>query len=131
MTASRPASDLAVFAKAKELCSYVMECTQKSPEAFRFTCVTRMQSLALDVVERLFRANDVFASKGDRQSLDRRLELQRGAPTAAEPLCHMSEMAMGRGRILPRRFERVACLSADRQNTTGAWMNSDGKRSLG
>ena len=40
-----------VITKAKELCSYVMTVTQKSPKHFRFTFVTRMQNLSLDVIE--------------------------------------------------------------------------------
>ena len=44
-------SDLIVITKAKELCAYVMTVTQKSPKHFRFTFVTRMQNLSLDVVE--------------------------------------------------------------------------------
>ena len=44
-------SELIVITKAKELCSYVMTVTQKSPKHFRFTFVTRMQNLSLDVIE--------------------------------------------------------------------------------
>ncbi len=42
-------SELIVITKARELCSYVMTVTQKSPKHFRFTFVTRMQNLSLDV----------------------------------------------------------------------------------
>ena len=45
-------SELIVITKAKELCSYVMTVTQKSPKHFRFTFVTRMQNLSLDVIEK-------------------------------------------------------------------------------
>ena len=41
-------SELTVVTKAKELCSYVMLITQKSPKHFRFTFVTRMQNLAFE-----------------------------------------------------------------------------------
>ena len=44
-------SELIVITKARELCSYVMTVTQKSPKHFRFTFVTRMQNLSLDVIE--------------------------------------------------------------------------------
>ena len=44
-------NQLIVITKAKELCSYVMTVTQKSPKHFRFTFVTRMQNLSLDVIE--------------------------------------------------------------------------------
>ena len=46
-------SELMVITKAKELCAYVMTVTQKSPKHFRFTFVTRMQNLSLDVIENI------------------------------------------------------------------------------
>lgn len=58
-------SELTVITKAKDLCSYVMTVTQKSPKQFRFTFVSRLQNLSLSVIENLFRANDVFVSKTD------------------------------------------------------------------
>ena len=59
----RKQSELTVITKAKDLCSYVMTVTQKSPKQFRFTFVSRLQNLALSAIENLFRANDVFVSK--------------------------------------------------------------------
>lgn len=56
----RKQSELTVITKAKDLCSYVMTVTQKSPKQFRFTFVSRLQNLALSAIENLFRANDVF-----------------------------------------------------------------------
>ena len=47
----KKSNQLIVITKAKELCSYVMTVTQKSPKHFRFTFVTRMQNLSLDVIE--------------------------------------------------------------------------------
>lgn len=64
----RKQSELTVITKAKDLCSYVMTVTQKSPKQFRFTFVSRLQNLALSAIENLFRANDVFVSKTDANS---------------------------------------------------------------
>ena len=50
-------NQLIVITKAKELCSYVMTVTQKSPKHFRFTFVTRMQNLLLDVIEKSININ--------------------------------------------------------------------------
>ena len=72
-------SELTVITRPKDLCSYVLTVTQKSPKAFRFTITSRLQNLALDVVEQLIRANEVFASKGDSMALGQRLGYQRGA----------------------------------------------------
>ena len=77
----RKQSELTVITKAKDLCSYVMTVTQKSPKQFRFTFVSRLQNLALSTIENLFRANDVFVSKTDIHSQKERLSYQRSAMT--------------------------------------------------
>ena len=58
-------SKLSVITKAKELCGYVMTVTEKSPKRFRFTLVSKLQNYALDAVEYLIRANEVFVAAGD------------------------------------------------------------------
>ena len=63
-------SELAVITKAKDLCSYVMTVTDKSPKRFRFTLVAKLQNYALDIIENLYRANEAFVKAGDRVSLD-------------------------------------------------------------
>ena len=58
-------SELQVITKAKDLCRYVMQVTHRSPKEYRFTYVVRMQNLALDVVQDLYRANDVYVTVGE------------------------------------------------------------------
>ena len=110
--------------KAKELCSYIMTVTQKSPKQFRFTFVTRLQNLALDVIERIYRANEVHLVSGAAQ----RLEFQRTALTDLKLLAYIAELAMTQGCLLPKQFEEIAKLTTDCQHLLGAWINSDKKR---
>jgi len=56
----RKNAELVVVTKAKDFCSYVMEVTQKSPKQYRFTYVSRMQNLALSIIENILRANDLL-----------------------------------------------------------------------
>lgn len=65
--AERKESELTVITKTKDLCSYVMLITQKSPKHFRFTFVTRMQNLVFDIIENLIKANDTFVTRGDEK----------------------------------------------------------------
>lgn len=60
----RKQSELTVITKAKDLCSYVMTVTQKSPKHFHYIFVSKLQNLALGVIENLFRANDVYPEGG-------------------------------------------------------------------
>ena len=51
------ASELSVITKAKDLCSYIMTITDKSPKRFRFTLVSRLQNYGLDIIEYLINSN--------------------------------------------------------------------------
>ena len=63
-------SELAVITKAKDLCSYVMTVTDKSPKRFRITLVAKLQSYALNTIESLYRANEVFLKCDVRKYFD-------------------------------------------------------------
>ena len=72
-------SELAVITKAKDLCSYVMTVTDKSPKRFRFTLVAKLQSYALNTIESLYRANEVFVKAGGKEKAAQRLDFQHQA----------------------------------------------------
>ena len=114
--------------KAKELCSYVMTVTQKSPKHFRFTFVTRMQNLALDVIENLYRANDTYVSARDQDAKRQRLEYQHKAITALKLLAYISYLSYEQGCILAKQYEQISKLQAECRNLAGAWITSDKKR---
>lgn len=123
-------SELTVITKAKDLCGYVLATTEKSPKRFRFTLVSRMQNLALDMIERIYRANEVYMAGPTReQAAAKRLDLQHGALTSAKLLGYMALLAREQGCILPRQYEQITKLISDCQNLLGAWINSDRKRS--
>ncbi len=121
-------SELSVITKAKDLCSYVMTVTDKSPKRFRFTMVSRLQNYALDVIEHLMMANEVFVSAGDHDSAKDRLAHQRSAMSYLKLLGYMADLAMKQQCILPKQYEQITKQIFDAQNMLGAWMNSDRKR---
>ena len=121
-------SELSVITKAKDLCSYIMTVTDKSPKRFRFTLVAKLQSYALNTIENLYRANEVFAKGGDREKAAQRLDFQHQALTELKLLGYMAQLAMEQGCILPKQFEQITKKVHDCQNMLGAWINSDRKR---
>ena len=121
-------SELIVITKAKELCAYVMTVTQKSPKHFRYTFVTRMQNLALDVIENLYRANDTFVAARDQEAKRQRLEFQHKAITSLKLLAYISYLAFEQGCILAKQYEQISRLTTDCRNMAGAWITSDKKR---
>lgn len=124
----RKQSELTVITKAKDLCSYVMTVTQKSPKQFRFTFVNRLQNLSLSVIENLIRANDVFVSKKDFDSIRERQALQRKALTDLKLLAYIALLSLEQKCILPKQYEQISRQTTECLNLLGAWMNSDKKR---
>lgn len=122
-------SELTVITKAKDLCRYVLMVTENSPKRFRFTLTSRMQNLTLDIIENLYRANDIFMSgSGKPEAHEKRLLLQHAALTSVKVLCYMALLAREQCAILPKQYEQITKLSSDCQNLIGAWINSDRKR---
>lgn len=121
-------SELAIITKAKDLCSYVMTVTDKSPKRFRFTLVAKLQNYALDVIENLYRANEVFVKAGDREKAQQRIDFQHQALTELKLLGYMAQLSMEQGCILPKQYEQITKKIHDCQNMLGAWLNSDRKR---
>ena len=114
--------------KAKELCSYIVNITQKSPKQFRFTFVSRLQNLALDVIESIYYANEVFIGKGHEKNAEKRLDLQHRALTTLKIIAYISELAMTEKCLLLKQYEQIAKLTTECRRLMGAWINSDKKR---
>ena len=121
-------SELTVITKAKDLCTYVMIVTQKSPKQYRYTFVLRLQNLSLDIIENLYRANDTFVAKGNKSSIDKRLEYQHQAMTSLKLLCYFADISKDSGCILFKQYEQISKKSTECMQYLGAWINSDRKR---
>ncbi len=120
-------SELSVITKAKDLCSYIMTVTDKSPKRFRFTLVAKLQSYALNVIEYMYRANEVYM-KGNMNAMQIRLDFQHKALTELKLLSYIAQLSMEQGCILPKQYEQITKKVYDCQNMLGAWINSDRKR---
>ena len=121
-------SELTVIVKAKDLASYVITVTDKSPKRFRFTLVSKLQGYTLNALENLYRANEVYVAKDDADAAARRLNHQHQALVELKLLAYMAQLAMEQGCILQKQYEQVTRKAYDCRNLLGAWMNSDRKR---
>ena len=118
-------SELQVVTSAKNLCSYVLIATNKSPKTFRFTLVSRLQNLTLDIIENVYRANEIFVQSKNLQNMQKRLEFQHSALTDIKILAYMARLAREQGCILPKQYEQISKLASDCQYLLGAWIKSD------
>lgn len=121
-------SELSVITKGKELCGYIMTVTDKSPKRFRFTLVSRLQNYALDVIENLYIANEIYVSPGRRDQAERRQARQQQAQTGLRLLGYIAQLAMEQQCILSKQYEQITRMVYDCRNMLGAWMISDRKR---
>lgn len=122
-------TELTVITKAKDLCRYILTVTEKSPKRFRFTLTSRMQNLSLDIIEQIYRANEVYLSGPDRTAAyERRLNLQHSALTSVKLLGYMALLAREQEAILPKQYEQITKQAHECQKLLGGWINSDRKR---
>ena len=124
--------DLAVITAAKDLCSYILKVTDKSPKKFRFTLTSRLQTYALDIVESLITANEVYMRSNRRDALERavgmRHSFQKKAMTKIKLLDYVTQVAMEQECILSNQYEQITKQLSDCRNLLGGWINSDQKR---
>lgn len=121
-------NELTVITKSKDLCSYVLTVTQKSPKQFRFSLVSRLHEYSLEVIDKCYRANEVYVTGADKTAREKRLAFQHEALTALKLLSYISQLSMEQGCILPKQYEQITKKVSDCQNLIGAWINSDKKR---
>ncbi|MCL1981853.1 MAG: four helix bundle protein [Clostridiales bacterium] len=66
--------ELTAITKARELGSKVFAVTEKSPKKYRFTIVSRLQNLSLEVISDIGRANEVFVDVKLLADLDKSIK---------------------------------------------------------
>ncbi len=111
-------SELSVITKTKELCSYVMTVTEKSPKRFRFTLVSRMQNYALDVIENLYIANEIYVQAGRRDQAEKRQAYQQKAQTGLRLLGYIAQLAMEQ-QCVPHRPDARCLFQAEQARAEG------------
>ena len=120
-------SELQVVTVAQNLCRYVLMVTNKSPKSFRFTLVSRLQNLSLNIIENIYRANEIFLNIGNKENTQKRLDFQSSALTDIKILAYMALLAREQGCILPKQYEQITKLTHDCQFLLGAWIKSSKK----
>ncbi len=121
-------SELVVITKAKDLISYIFRVTENSPKKFRFTFIGKLQSLSLDYVENLIRANEVLLKKDDEVSNQKRYTYQKQAFVTLKLLEYFAMLSYENRCILLKQYIQIAKKGNDCKITLANWIKSDKNR---
>lgn len=122
------ASELIVITRAKDLLSYIFCITQNSPKKFRFTFIGKLQSLSMDVIENLIRANEVLIKKGDVDSYKIRYQYQKQASISLKLLEYFALLSYENNCILIKQYEQIAKKGNECKILLANWIKSDKSR---
>lgn len=122
-------SELEVMTKGKNLSNYIFTVTEKSPKKFRFTLVSRMQNLSLDVIENLYYANSIYVrTSKENVKISQRNAYQKKAFVKLKLLSYIALMAREQQCILPKQYEQISIQAFETEQLLVAWARSDRNR---
>lgn len=125
-------SELGVIVKSRKLIEYIFTVTEKSPKKFRFTIIAHLQNRALNIIEYLIRANEIYVKDNTyAESYRRRLGYQQEAMAELKILGYLAMIAREQECILPKQQEQIAKQLNECRKMLWAWMQSDKKRLWG
>lgn len=122
------ASELVVITKAKDLLSYIFQVTEKSPKKFRFTFIGKLQSLSIEYIENLIRANEVVLKKDDPSTLEQRRAYQKQAFVTLKLLEYFAMVSYENMCILLKQYIQIAKKGNDCKILLANWIKSDKNR---
>ena len=99
----------------------------QSEKRFRFTLTAKIQGYALNTIENLCRANEVYVKPGSAAAIERRLAYQRQALTELNLLGYLAQLSMEQTCITAKQYEQITRKIYDCKNLLGAWIKSDQK----
>lgn len=122
-------SPLKVIVYANDLMSYILKVTQNSPKQYRFTFITRLQNLSMDVVELMLLANDVYVTKGNiNKTVEMRIAYQQQALSKLRALGYFSLEAQKYQAIQMGHAIQINKQGANCIKYLQAWQKSDRER---
>lgn len=124
--------DLIVTVKAKDLCAYILDVTQKCPKQHRVTFAIRLQNHALDVVTEIYLANDIYIKSLGRQNeyarYIKRLDYQRGAIAKLRLIGYISLLAVERNVLTAKQYRIISEKSTEVIIMLASWITADKNR---
>lgn len=119
--------ELTAVTKAKDLLNHTLWASNKVfPKSVRFTLSQRMETAALDILQDLIEANEIYPRSPEEAA--KRAGLQQEALTKFKVLLNLLDIALERGYIDIRRCEDWTKKILDVKNLTASWKKKDATR---
>lgn len=118
--------EFVLVTKTKELCGYIFCVTEKSPKRYRFTITTRLQNLAMEALEEIYRANGEKVT--EKESGEKRLRHQKQAKTALQLLAYIALFASEQGAVTEKQYENCSRQISECLRLLAGWTGSDERR---
>lgn len=112
--------EMAIFTHAKKFSEYIFVVTKKSPVSLRWSIVSRLQNISVDIIEDLYRAN--FADGEERENF------QKKAMTDINIADHYAVTAKTMQAINFHRLTVIARQIYELKKLLYGWMRSDKRR---
>ena len=118
-----------VLQASKELAGYTLRITSNEknfPKRYRFSVVGKIQDKALEIVDCLIMANEIYPNT--RVELERRFLYQKTARAAVRSMMTLMEIAADTVGVNAGTLEHWTGQARDVRNHISAWIKSDQKR---
>jgi len=125
----RTSGDYDVLQGAKEVAGYVLRITQNEkyfPKRYRFSVTNKMQEKAMDIVEKLVEAYEIYPNT--QTEAEERLLRMKVARAEIRSLLTLTEVAAETFGIKASTFEHMTRLLVNLKTHLTAWIRSDLKR---
>ena len=109
--------EMAVFTHAKKLSEYVFVITEKSPKKFRWSIVSRLQNVSVEVIENLYHANF-------ERETSVRLTYQKRAAVSLKLLDFYAETARKKQAITVHQMGVLAQYVSETGKLLNGWIKS-------
>jgi len=109
--------EMAVFTHAKKLSEYIFVITEKSPKKFRWSIISRLQNVSVELVENLYRAN---FERDDAA----RVSYQKAAAVCLKIIDFYSETARKKQAVTVRQTAVLARHISETEKLLNGWVRS-------
>ncbi|MBE7074680.1 MAG: four helix bundle protein [Clostridiales bacterium] len=126
----KDASELIVISRTRDFVKYVINATRKIPKSERYSFAFRLQTLALNIIENMVRANNIIVKPKKIEQYKKRYEFQEKAMGDLKVLEYLVAIAVEEEFMLVKQFEQIAKQGTEISILLTKWIESDKRRFL-